>query len=143
MALVTQMLVTADDYRLMPDGGPRYQLVEGELFISPAPNRYHQDISRNIEFMLLKYLERNRIGKLYDASKAGVKIKLIIRGICTIVPNLPHLSDTIEAISIVDRFLEHARVLVFHNGGNPKIYLSSATHYHLTLIPLFLAVAFY
>lgn len=66
------------------------------------------------------------INRLYKASKAGVKIKLIIRGICCIVPGIPGLSDNIEIVSIVDRFLEHARIFVFHNGGNPLYYLSSA-----------------
>src|SRR5688572_17196961 len=60
-------MLTADDYRLLPEGGPRYQLVEGELCVAPAPNRYHQIISRNIQFLLMKYLERNPIGELYDA----------------------------------------------------------------------------
>jgi polyphosphate kinase len=66
------------------------------------------------------------INRLYKASKAGVKIKLIVRGICCIVPGVPGLSDNIDIISIVDRFLEHARIFVFHNGGDPLYYLSSA-----------------
>ncbi|MEK7678404.1 MAG: Uma2 family endonuclease [Verrucomicrobiota bacterium] len=67
MTLAQSVLVTAEDYRLMPETGPRYQLIEGELFMAPAPNRYHQDISRNVEFLLMKYLEKHPIGKLYDA----------------------------------------------------------------------------
>jgi polyphosphate kinase len=66
------------------------------------------------------------INYLYDASKAGVRIKLIIRGICSLVPGQKGLSENIEAISIVDRFLEHSRVFIFHNEGNPEVYLSSA-----------------
>jgi len=66
------------------------------------------------------------VKKLYKASQAGVKIKLIIRGICTLVPGIPGLSDNIEAISIVDRFLEHARILVFCNGGDNNYYITSA-----------------
>jgi polyphosphate kinase len=66
------------------------------------------------------------MNRLYKASKAGVKIKLIVRGICCIVPGVPGLSDNIDIISIVDRFLEHARIFVFHNGGDPLYYLSSA-----------------
>jgi polyphosphate kinase len=57
---------------------------------------------------------------------AGVKINLIVRGICCIIPGLPGISDNIEVISIVDRFLEHARVFIFHNGGHELMYLSSA-----------------
>lgn len=66
------------------------------------------------------------VRKLYRASQAGVKIKLIIRGICVIVPGIEDLSENIEGISIVDRFLEHARVLVFANGGKPLFYITSA-----------------
>jgi|APTNR8051073442_1049403.scaffolds.fasta_scaffold00532_16 polyphosphate kinase len=64
--------------------------------------------------------------RLYKASQAGVSIKLIIRGICCLVPGLKGWSENIEAISIVDRYLEHARVFIFHNGGAEKIFLSSA-----------------
>lgn len=67
MRAALKSLLTTEDYRTLPDSGPRYQLVEGELYMSPAPNRYHQIISRNIEFMLLKYLEANPRGELYDA----------------------------------------------------------------------------
>lgn len=66
------------------------------------------------------------VKKLYRASQAGVKIKLIIRGICTLVPGLPGISENIEAISIVDRFLEHARVIVFCNDGNHQYFITSA-----------------
>jgi Uma2 family endonuclease len=67
MALAKADLVTRDDYQLLPETGPRYQVIEGELFMAPAPNRFHQDISRNIEFILLKYLEAHPIGILYHA----------------------------------------------------------------------------
>jgi polyphosphate kinase len=66
------------------------------------------------------------IRKLYKASQVGVKIKLIIRGICVLVPGVKGLSDNIEAIAIVDRFLEHSRVIVFCNGGNNQYYITSA-----------------
>lgn len=66
------------------------------------------------------------IKKLYQASEAGVKIKLIIRGICCLVPEIPKVSAKIEGISIVDRFLEHSRVFEFYHTGDDLIYLSSA-----------------
>jgi len=66
------------------------------------------------------------IDKLYEANRYGVKIKLIIRGICSLIPQVPGLSENIAAISIVDRYLEHSRVFVFTNAGQPKYYLSRA-----------------
>ena len=66
------------------------------------------------------------VGKLYEASRAGVKIQMIVRGICSLVPGVKGYSENIKAVSIVDRYLEHARVFVFHHGGEQKLYLSSA-----------------
>jgi polyphosphate kinase len=66
------------------------------------------------------------IKKLYQASEAGVKIKLIVRGMFSLIPGLKGLSSNIEAISIVDRFLEHSRILIFANGGEEKYFISSA-----------------
>ncbi|WP_017445041.1 polyphosphate kinase 1 [Gayadomonas joobiniege] len=64
--------------------------------------------------------------KLYEASQAGVKIRMIIRGMCALVPGVKGLSENIEIISIVDRFLEHPRVMIFENNGDKKVYISSA-----------------
>jgi len=71
-------------------------------------------------------VDKKMIKKLYTASQAGVKIKLIVRGICCLVPGVKGLSENIEAISIIDKFLEHARVFVFHNNGNPLYFIGSA-----------------
>lgn len=66
------------------------------------------------------------IRKLYEASSEGVEIKLIIRGICSLVAGVKGLSENIEAISIVDKNLEHSRVFIFHNNGDEKYFISSA-----------------
>lgn len=71
-------------------------------------------------------VDREMIGKLYEASNAGVEITLIIRGACSLVTGIPGFSENIKAYSIVDKYLEHARVFIFHNNGDEKIYLSSA-----------------
>ena len=63
---------------------------------------------------------------LYEASQAGVKIRLIIRGMLSLIPGIKKLSEKIEAIGIVDRLLEHSRYFIFCNGGNDQIYISSA-----------------
>jgi Uma2 family endonuclease len=67
MATAAIPLLTVENYRILPETGPRYQLIEGDLYMAPAPNRFHQDISRNLEYILLSYLEENPIGKLYDS----------------------------------------------------------------------------
>ncbi|BBH21478.1 RNA degradosome polyphosphate kinase [Paenibacillus baekrokdamisoli] len=66
------------------------------------------------------------IDKLYEASQAGVKIELIIRGVCCLRPGVPGLSENVRVISIVDRYLEHSRIIYFLNGGEEELYLSSA-----------------
>ncbi|MCB0521226.1 MAG: polyphosphate kinase 1 [Lewinellaceae bacterium] len=70
--------------------------------------------------------DEKMIRKLYEAGRAGVPIRLIVRGICSLVPGIPGVSDNIQAISIVDRYLEHGRIFIFHNKGQEEIYLSSA-----------------
>jgi len=79
-----------------------------------------------IYLKLNNLVDQDLIERLYEASQAGVKIRMLIRGICSLVPGIPGISDNIEAYSIIDRFLEHSRIIVFGNGGDEKYFLSSA-----------------
>ncbi|MEM7162957.1 MAG: polyphosphate kinase 1 [Bacteroidota bacterium] len=89
--------------------------------------RYANEGKKAELFFKMNSLEdKIMIRKLYDASEAGVKIKLIVRGLCCLIPGVKGMSRNIKVISIVDRFLEHSRIFEFNNGGSPEIYLSSA-----------------
>ena len=66
------------------------------------------------------------VDKLYEASRAGVKIQMIVRGLCCLVPGIKGMSENIEIISIIDKFLEHTRLYIFSNNDDPKFYISSA-----------------
>jgi polyphosphate kinase len=109
------------------------------LVVSPHYTRkvFLQHIQQEIEsaqkgeeaWIFLKMnslVDKTMIKKLYEANKAGVKIRMIVRGICSLVPEVKGLSENIEVISIVDKFLEHSRVYCFANGGKRQIYISSA-----------------
>ena len=71
-------------------------------------------------------LDSRMVDKLYEASQAGVKIELIVRGICVLIPGIPGVSDNIMVRSLVGRFLEHSRVFWFNNGGREELYIGSA-----------------
>jgi polyphosphate kinase len=70
--------------------------------------------------------EKVMIAKLYDASRAGVKVSLIVRGICCLVPGVEGMSENINVIRIIDRYLEHGRIFIFHNNGRQEIFMGSA-----------------
>lgn len=70
--------------------------------------------------------DKDMINKLYEASNAGVKITIIVRGICCLVPGVEGMSKNIKVISIIDRYLEHGRIYLFHNNGDEKLFLASA-----------------
>ncbi len=109
------------------------------LIVSPleSRNKIYKLINREISiaktgkpaYMILKVnslADEGIVSKLYDASNAGVKIRLIVRGICCLVPGVPGFSENIKVISIIDKFLEHARVFIFGNNGKEEMFLSSA-----------------
>ncbi len=70
--------------------------------------------------------DRDMVRKLYEASQAGVRIQLIVRGFCCLRPGVPGLSENISVISVIGRFLEHSRIFWFHNAGEPEVYIGSA-----------------
>lgn len=78
-----------------------------------------------IYIKLNSLVDRELIEKLYQASQAGVKVYLIIRGICALIPGIPGISENITAISIVDKYLEHSRIMIFCNGGKELYFISS------------------
>ena len=78
-----------------------------------------------IDAKLNSLVDRQLIEALYEAGQAGVKIQLIVRGTCSLVPGVEGVSENIQAISIVDRYLEHSRIMFFGNGGNERCYISS------------------
>ncbi len=96
------------------------ELIDNEIAIAQAGKNAFMKIKLN------NLVDEKIIAKLYEASNAGVNIKLIVRGICALVPKIEGQSKNIRVISIVDRYLEHARFFIFGNGGDALYYLSSA-----------------
>ena len=97
-----------------------YRLIEGEIANAKAGKKAALTIKVN------NLVDKGIVNKLYGASNAGVKINMIIRGMCSLVPGIEGVSENIRIISIVDRFLEHPRVVITHNDGDPQVYISSA-----------------
>ncbi len=77
-------------------------------------------------FKMNALTDKGMIQQLYRASQAGVKIEMIVRGMCCLRPGVPGVSETVRVTSVVGRFLEHSRIYYFHNAGNPEIYVGSA-----------------
>jgi len=95
-------------------------LIENEIKNAKARKKAYMWLKLN------NITDREIIDKLYEASQAGVEIRMIIRGMFSIVAGVKGLSENIQAIGIVDRFLEHTRFMIFCNGGDEEIYISSA-----------------
>jgi polyphosphate kinase len=97
-----------------------YKLIDNEIKFARAGEKAKITIKINA------LVDKEIIYKLYQANNAGVEIILIVRGACSLIPGIPGMSENIKAISIVDKFLEHSRILIFHNGGDELYYISSA-----------------
>lgn len=120
-------------YKRKPVGKLKHLLVSQFNMI----DRFNELIKREIEYakkgkkghILVKMNnleDRAMIDKLYEAALAGVDVNLIIRGICCLKPGIKPLGSKIKAIRLVDRYLEHSRIFVFRNGGNPEVFMGSA-----------------
>ena len=96
------------------------QLIEREI--------EHQKNGRggHLIFKMNALVDKKMIELLYQASQAGVKVQLLVRGICCLRPGIAGISDNITVTSIVGRFLEHSRIFYFRNGGDEEVYLGSA-----------------
>jgi len=79
-----------------------------------------------ITLKLNNLVDKGLIDRLYTASSSGVPVNLLVRGMCSLIPQLEGISENIRVISIVDRYLEHDRIYIFENGGDKRVYLSSA-----------------
>lgn len=97
-----------------------YKLIDREISHALAGRKTYIKLKMN------SLSDFGMIDKLYEASNAGVKIQLEVRGICSLIPGVKGMSANIEAISIVDNYLEHSRIYIFGNGGQTEVYISSA-----------------
>ena len=111
------------DYLLVSPQNSRrllYEMIDRE--IANAQN----GIAAGITLKLNNLVDKGLVDRLYAASSSGVQVNLLIRGMCSLIPELEGISENIRVISIVDRFLEHDRIYIFENGGDKRVYLSSA-----------------
>ncbi|NKF50480.1 polyphosphate kinase 1 [Shewanella sp. WXL01] len=100
--------------------GKLLSLIDNEITLAKQKRKAH------IQLKLNNLVDKQLIDKLYEASQAGVQIQLLIRGMCSLVPQIPGISDNIKVVSIIDRYLEHSRVMYFHANGEQKLFIGSA-----------------
>jgi len=145
--LYTDIGMLTCDYDIGADCSDLFNFLTGysakskyrKLLVAPSSlrDRFEELLEREIDHqkagreghLILKMnslVDRKMIQLLYQASQAGVKVDLLVRGICCLRPGLPGVSDNIKVTSIVGRFLEHSRIYYFRNGGDEEIYLGSA-----------------
>ena len=105
---------------------PHYTRKKLSALIDVEINNANAGENAYLKLKLNSLSDYEMIDKLYEASNAGVKIELIVRGICCLIPGIKGMSENIKAISIIDKFLEHPRLYIFGNGGHPLVYISSA-----------------
>ena len=105
---------------------PHYTKNTVVRMINKEIENHKAGLPSGIKLKLNAITDFEMIEKLYEASCEGVQIKMIVRGICCLIPGVIGMSENIEVISIVDKYLEHPRVYIFENGGTPSVYLSSA-----------------
>ncbi len=138
--LTTDKRITRDVARVFDFLRNNYKIKKyRHLFVSPHDTRKgfiklidkeienaKKGMASGIKIKLNSLSDIKLIDKLYEASSYGVSIQMVIRGICSLIPGKKGLSENIEAISILDRYLEHSRLIIFENGGDPKYFLGSA-----------------
>ncbi|NUU68675.1 polyphosphate kinase 1 [Enterobacteriaceae bacterium BIT-l23] len=114
--------VSFDHLMVSPQNSRRllYELVDNEIANA------QQGLPSGITLKLNNLVDKGLVDRLYAASSSGVPVNLLVRGMCSLIPDLEGISENIRVISIVDRYLEHDRVYIFENGGDKKVFLSSA-----------------
>ena len=114
--------VSFDYLMVSPQNSRRmlYQLIDEEIANA------QQGIPAGITLKINNLVDKGLVDRLYTASSVGVKVNLLVRGMCSLIPNLEGISENIRVLSIVDRYLEHDRVYIFDNAGDKKVFLSSA-----------------